>query len=182
MSNNIVDIQNVGMKYQSINGEINAIENISFSVEKGSFVSLVGPSGCGKSTLLSIISGLLKPSSGKVFIEGEEVIKTSDKVGYMLQKDYLFDWRSIYQNVILGLEIRKILTPENKEFALNLLKTYGLYDFKDKYPSQLSGGMRQRAALIRTLAVKPEILLLMKPFRHWTLKHVWLLPRTSIVL
>jgi len=164
MSKNIVEIQNIGMKYQSINGEINAIENISFSVEKGSFVSLVGPSGCGKSTLLSIISGLLKPSSGKVFIDGEEVTKTSDKVGYMLQKDYLFDWRTIYQNVILGLEIRRILTPENKEFALNLLKTYGLYDFKDKYPSQLSGGMRQRAALIRTLAVKPEILLLDEAF------------------
>jgi len=164
MSKNIVDIQSVGMKYQSINGEIPAIENISFSVEKGSFVSLVGPSGCGKSTLLSIISGLLKPSSGKVFIDGEEVTKTSDKVGYMLQKDYLFDWRTIYQNVILGLEIRKILTPENKDFVLNLLKTYGLYDFKDKYPSQLSGGMRQRAALIRTLAVKPEILLLDEAF------------------
>lgn len=164
MSKNIVDVQHVGMKYQSINGEINAIKNISFSVEKGSFVSLVGPSGCGKSTLLSIISGLLKPSSGKVFIEGEEVTKTSDKVGYMLQKDYLFDWRTIYQNVILGLEIRKILSPENKDFVFDLLKTYGLYDFKDKYPSQLSGGMRQRAALIRTLAVKPEILLLDEAF------------------
>ncbi len=164
MSKNIVVVQHVGMKYQSINGEISAIDDITFSVEKGGFVSLVGPSGCGKSTLLSIISGLLKPSGGKVFIEGEEVTKTSDKVGYMLQKDYLFDWRTIYQNVILGLEIRKILTPENKDFVLDLLKTYGLYDFKDKYPNQLSGGMRQRGALIRTLAVKPEILLLDEAF------------------
>jgi NitT/TauT family transport system ATP-binding protein len=164
MSESIVDVQHVGMKYQSINGEINALEDITFSVGKGDFVSLVGPSGCGKSTMLSIISGLLKPTCGKVFIEGEEVTKTSDKVGYMLQKDHLFDWRTIYQNVILGLEIRKILTSGNKDFALELLKTYGLYDFKDKYPSQLSGGMRQRAALIRTLAVKPEILLLDEAF------------------
>jgi NitT/TauT family transport system ATP-binding protein len=164
MSKNIVDVQNVGMKYQSINGEIDAVKDITFSVEKGGFVSLVGPSGCGKSTLLSIISGLIKPTNGKVFIEGEEVNKTSDKVGYMLQKDYLFDWRTIYQNVILGLEIRNILTNENKDFVLKLLKTYGLYDFKDKYPNQLSGGMRQRAALIRTLAVKPDILLLDEAF------------------
>jgi NitT/TauT family transport system ATP-binding protein len=152
------------MKYQSPNGEINAIESITFAVEKGEYVSLVGPSGCGKSTLLSIISGLLKATCGQVFIEGEEVMKTSEKVGYMLQKDHLFDWRTIYQNVILGLEVRKILNDKNRAFALELLKTYGLYEFKDKYPSQLSGGMRQRAALIRTLAVKPEILLLDEAF------------------
>lgn len=164
MSKELVEVQQIGMKYQSLNGEINAIEDVSFSVDKGEFVSLVGPSGCGKSTLLSIISGLLKPTRGRVIIEGEEVLKTTDKVGYMLQKDHLFDWRTIYQNVTLGLEVRKILTPENKAFALELLKTYGLYEFKDKYPSQLSGGMRQRAALIRTLAVKPEILLLDEAF------------------
>lgn len=164
MSKDIVNVQNVGMKYQSLNGEINAIENVTFSVDKGEYVSLVGPSGCGKSTLLSIISGLIKATHGKVFIENEEVLKTTEKVGYMLQKDYLFDWRTIYQNVVLGLEVRKILTAENKAYTLELLKTYGLYDFKDKYPSQLSGGMRQRAALIRTLAVKPEILLLDEAF------------------
>ncbi|NMA65898.1 MAG: ABC transporter ATP-binding protein [Clostridiaceae bacterium] len=152
------------MKYQSVNGEINAIDDISFTVKEGEFVGLVGPSGCGKSTLLSIISGLLRPSQGKVLINDEEVVKTSDKVGYMLQKDYLFDWRTIYQNVILGLEIRKNLTSENKEYVLHLLKTYGLYEFKDKYPKQLSGGMRQRAALIRTLAVQPKILLLDEAF------------------
>lgn len=164
MLNEIVNVEQVGMKYQSLNGEINAVEDVSFSVEKGEYVSLVGPSGCGKSTLLSIISGLLKATRGRVFIEGEEVLKTSDKVGYMLQKDHLFDWRTIYQNVILGLEVRKILSDENKTHVLELLKTYGLYEFKDKYPSQLSGGMRQRAALIRTLAVKPEILLLDEAF------------------
>ena len=164
MLEEIVKVNNVGLKYQSLNGEIEALHEVSFMVYKGEFVSLVGPSGCGKSTLLSIISGLLKPSKGKVFINGEEVTKTSDKVGYMLQKDYLFDWRTIYQNVLLGLEIRNKLTIENKEYVLELLKTYCLYDFKDKYPSQLSGGMRQRAALIRTLAVKPEILLLDEAF------------------
>ncbi|MCX7772052.1 MAG: ABC transporter ATP-binding protein [Clostridia bacterium] len=164
MSKEIVDVQHIGMKYQSVNGEINAIEDVSFSVEKGEFVSLVGPSGCGKSTLLSIISGLLKPTHGQVFINGDEVTKTSEQIGYMLQKDHLFDWRTIYQNVILGLEVRGILTSENKAYAKELLKTYGLYDFKDKFPAQLSGGMRQRTALIRTLAVKPEILLLDEAF------------------
>ncbi len=164
MPNKIVEVEQVSLKYQSLNGEIHAVADVTFGVEKGEFVSLVGPSGCGKSTLLSIISGLLKPTGGKVLIEGEEVAKTSEKVGYMLQKDYLFDWRTIYQNVILGLEIRKKLMPESKNYALELLRTYGLYDFKDKYPSQLSGGMRQRAALIRTLAVKPEILLLDEAF------------------
>ncbi|HBR01507.1 MAG TPA: spermidine/putrescine ABC transporter ATP-binding protein [Ruminiclostridium sp.] len=160
----IVNVEKVGMKYQSLNGEINAIEDISFSVEKGEYVSIVGPSGCGKSTLLSIISGLLKATMGRVVIGGEEVLKNSDKVGYMLQKDHLFDWRTIYQNVVLGLEVRKILNDDNRRYAIELLKTYGLYEFKDKYPSQLSGGMRQRAALIRTLAVKPEILLLDEAF------------------
>jgi len=164
MSDEIVNVLGVGMKYQSPNGEINAVEDITFSVKRGEFVSLVGPSGCGKSTLLSIISGLLKPSRGKVVIDNEEVVKTSYKVGYMLQKDYLLDWRTIYQNVILGLEIRKMLTPEKKAYVMDLLKTYGLYDFKDKYPRQLSGGMRQRAALIRTLAAGPEILLLDEAF------------------
>ncbi|HHW22905.1 MAG TPA: ABC transporter ATP-binding protein [Clostridiaceae bacterium] len=164
MNKEIVNVIGVGMKYQSPNGEINAVEDVSFSVERGEFVSLVGPSGCGKSTLLSIISGLIKPTGGKVFIGDEEVVKTSHKVGYMLQKDYLFDWRTIYQNVILGLEIRKQLTPEKKAYVMDLLKTYGLYDFKDKYPRQLSGGMRQRAALIRTLATSPEILLLDEAF------------------
>lgn len=152
------------MKYQSLNGEIHALKDISFSVDKGEFVSIVGPSGCGKSTLLSIISGLLAPTSGMVLIDGEKVTGTSKKVGYMLQKDHLFNWRTILGNVLLGLEIRGEVTPESREYALNLLRSYGLYEFKDKYPEQLSGGMRQRAALIRTLATKPEILLLDEAF------------------
>lgn len=162
--NEVVEVRNVGMKYQSLNGEITALENINFSVRDGEFVSIVGPSGCGKSTLLSIISGLLSSTTGTVLISGEKVTGTSRKIGYMLQKDHLFDWRTIYQNVMLGLEIRKLVTPEAKVRALKLLRTYGLFEFKDKYPSQLSGGMRQRVALIRTLMTDPQILLLDEAF------------------
>lgn len=157
-------IDHVGMKYQSLNGEINALEDINFVVHDGDFISIVGPSGCGKSTLLSIISGLLSPSSGSIYLNGEKITGTSREIGYMLQKDHLFEWRSIMQNVLLGLEIQKAVTPEAKEKAELLLKTYGLYEFRYKYPSQLSGGMRQRAALIRTLITDPEILLLDEAF------------------
>ncbi|EMS70909.1 ABC transporter ATP-binding protein [Ruminiclostridium cellobioparum] len=160
----IVEINNIAMNYQSPNGEIPAITNVNLQIVKGEFICIVGPSGCGKSTLLSIIAGLLKPSSGSIAINGKEISGTCEKVGYMLQKDYLFEWRTIFQNVMLGLEIRKIKTNVNIEYVNNLLKTYGLYEFRNKYPSQLSGGMRQRAALIRTLALKPEILLLDEAF------------------
>lgn len=160
----IVEINNIAMNYQSPNGEIPAITNVNLQIVKGEFICIVGPSGCGKSTLLSIIAGLLKPSSGSIAISGKEISGTCEKVGYMLQKDYLFEWRTILQNVMLGLEIRKIKTNDNIEYVNNLLKTYGLYEFRNKYPSQLSGGMRQRAALIRTLALKPEILLLDEAF------------------
>ncbi|MDO0824117.1 ABC transporter ATP-binding protein [Desulfosporosinus nitroreducens] len=160
----VVEVHNVGMKYQSLNGEITALENINFSVNDGEFVSIVGPSGCGKSTLLSIISGLIFSTSGTVFLSGEKVMGTSPKIGYMLQKDHLFNWRTIYQNVMLGLEIRKNVTRLTKEHAIKLLRTYGLYEFKDKYPNQLSGGMRQRVALIRTLVTDPQILLLDEAF------------------
>lgn len=161
---NVVELYDICMKYQSLNGEIPALENINLKVQEGEFVSIVGPSGCGKSTLLSIISGLLQPTCGTVFVEGEKVTGPSKKIGYMLQKDHLFDWRTITQNVLLGLEIQKALTPEAREYADNLLATYGLYEFRNKYPSQLSGGMRQRAALIRTLVTNPQILLLDEAF------------------
>ncbi|MGI6678682.1 MAG: ABC transporter ATP-binding protein [Dehalobacterium sp.] len=157
-------IDHVGMKYQSLNGEINALEDVNFVVHDREFVSIVGPSGCGKSTLLSIISGLLPPSSGSIYLNGEKISATSRKIGYMLQKDHLFEWRSILQNVLLGLEIQKSLTQDAKDKAEHLLHTYGLYEFRHKYPSQLSGGMRQRAALIRTLITDPEILLLDEAF------------------
>lgn len=160
----ILSLKNISKKYQAKNGEIIAIENISFDVEKGEFVSIIGPSGCGKSTLLSIISGLEEKNTGNIFIDDEEVIGLSPKIGYMLQKDSLLEWRTIYDNVIFGLEVKKIKNRENEEYVINLLKKYGLYEFKDKYPTQLSGGMRQRVALIRTLAIKPRILLLDEAF------------------
>ncbi len=160
----IVEIKNIGMNYQSPNGEIPAITNISMNISKGEFICIVGPSGCGKSTLLSIIAGLVKPSYGNIVINGGRDDDCLQQVGYMLQKDFLFEWSTILENVMLGLDIKKALTPENKEYVYNLLDTYGLSEFKDKYPSQLSGGMRQRAALIRTLALRPEILLLDEAF------------------
>jgi len=160
----VVELQNIGMKYQSLNGEIPAVENINLKIYEGEFVSIVGPSGCGKTTILSLISGLLAPTTGKVLIDGEEVTGPSKKVGYMLQKDHLFDWRTIRQNVLLGLEIQKAVTSSAKAYADHLLKTYGLIDFANKYPNQLSGGMRQRAALIRTLVTNPQILLLDEAF------------------
>lgn len=160
----VLNVQDISENYQAENGEIQAIKQISFRVKKGEFISVVGPSGCGKSTLLSIISGLLRPTTGTVTVNGERVEGVSSHIGYMLQKDNLLDWRTIYRNVLLGLEIRRQKTPEAIGRAVRLLKTYGLYEFKDKYPSQLSGGMRQRAALIRTLAINPDILLLDEAF------------------
>ena len=133
-----------------------ALKDINFCVKNGEFVSIIGPSGCGKSTLLSIIAGLEEKTSGKIIC--------NEKMGYMLQKDNLLEWRTILNNVLFGLEIQKAKTSETKEYAIELLKKYGLYEFKDKYPNQLSGGMRQRVALIRTLAIKPKILLLDEAF------------------
>jgi len=160
----ILKALNIEQKYQAENGEVKAIKNVSFSVGKAEFISIVGPSGCGKSTLLSIISGLLKPTNGEVYINGERIDGISPQIGYMLQKDNLLDWRTIYKNVLLGLEIRGRKTKENLNRVEHLLKTYGLYEFRDKYPAQLSGGMRQRVALIRTLAINPDILLLDEAF------------------
>ena len=161
---NILEVKNIGKKYQNKEGEILALKNVNFRVKKGEFVSIIGPSGCGKSTLLSIIAGLEEKTTGEIYIEGEKVNGISSKIGYMLQKDSLLEWRSIYRNVMFGLEIRHLVNEENKAYVEELLKKYNLYEFKDKYPSQLSGGMRQRVALIRTLAIKPKILLLDEAF------------------
>ena len=152
----IMEVKNICKTYQSQNGEIEALKNISFDICEGEYISIIGPSGCGKSTLLSIISGLENKTSGEIYIDG--------KIGYMLQKDNLLECRTIYKNVLLGLEIQKENTPENRAYVEELLKKYGLYEFKDKYPTQLSGGMRQRVALIRTLAIRPKILLLDEAF------------------
>ena len=152
----ILEVKNICKTYQAQNGEIEALKDINFNVKEGEYISIIGPSGCGKSTLLSIIAGLETKTAGNIDIKG--------KIGYMLQKDNLLEWRTIYKNVILGLEIQKALTPENKKYVEDLLKKYGLYEFKDKYPKQLSGGMRQRVALIRTLAIRPKVLLLDEAF------------------
>lgn len=160
----VLDVRKIEKKYQAVNGEITALKDISFCVKKGEFISIVGSSGCGKSTLLSNIAGLMKPTSGEIIVNGEKIEGISNHIGYMLQKDNLLEWRTIYRNVILGLEIQNNMTPRNIERVIQLLKTYELYDFKDKYPSQLSGGMRQRVALIRTLAINPDILLLDEAF------------------
>jgi NitT/TauT family transport system ATP-binding protein len=160
----ILRVENISKTYQAPNGEIEAIRDVSFTVEEGEYISIVGPSGSGKSTLLSIIAGLIEPSGGEVYINDKPVQGVTKEIGYMLQNDNLLEWRSIWRNVLLGLEIRKMLNPETMEYARSLLKNYGLYEFKDKHPSQLSGGMRQRVALIRTLAVKPDILLLDEAF------------------
>lgn len=161
----LMEISHVGYSYHTMQGETPALSNINFTVHKGDFLAVVGPSGCGKSTLLSLLSGLLEPEHGSILFYGQKLNqKSCSAIGYMLQHDHLFEWRTIEKNVLLGLEIQNKLTAETKEMALDMLKTYGLYKFKDARPSQLSGGMRQRAALIRTLVLKPEILLLDEPF------------------
>lgn len=160
----ILEVKNISKKYQTKKGEILAIQNINFRVDKGEFVSIIGPSGCGKSTLLSIIAGLENKTTGEIYIENEKLEGISTKIGYMLQRDCLLEWRTVLSNTMFGLEVKGKKDKESKQYVEELLKKYNLYDFKDKYPSELSGGMRQRVALIRTLAVKPKILLLDEAF------------------
>lgn len=143
---------------------IQALRPTSFSVEPGQFVSIIGPSGCGKSTLFNIIAGLLTPTAGQVLSEGESILERAGYVGYMLQKDMLLPWRTILDNVILGLEIRRVPRREALERAMPLIRRYGLEGFENHYPHELSGGMRQRAALLRTLLYDRDILLLDEPF------------------
>lgn len=164
MSEYLLELKNINFSYHSLHGETKALENISFGVKEGEFVAIVGPSGCGKSTLLSIIAGLIPPKSGTIAVNHSDGSLGYPKIGYMLQHDHLFEWRTIYQNVLLGLEIKNKKTPEHLDYVEQLLKDYGLYDFRNKRPSELSGGMKQRAALIRTMALKPELLLLDEPF------------------
>ncbi len=156
MEKEILRFTDVKLIYHTKRGETTAAENLNFSVNEGEFVAIIGPSGCGKTTLLSLAAGLLKPSSG--------TIESHGSFGYMLQKDQLFQWRTIEKNIFLPLEIKRIKTPEHRDRARKLAEKYGLKDFLQSYPQQLSGGMRQRAALIRTLATNPDILLLDEPF------------------
>jgi len=155
----ILEIKNLKKNYNTLNGEIEAIKDISFDVYEGEILGIVGSSGCGKSTLLSILTNLEKKTNGEILFNCNK-----DKIGYMLQSDALFPWLTILDNALLGLKIKNLINKENIEYTKKLLETYGLKEFTNKYPDSLSGGMKQRVALIRTLATKPEILLLDEPF------------------
>ena len=156
--NNLLTVNNLSKTYYSKNGETMTVDNISFEINKNDFIGIVGPSGCGKSSILNIISLLDKDYKGTL------TFKDNISVGYMFQEPVLFSWLTVLDNALLGLKISKKLTKKTKKYAISLLKKYGLYEFKDKYPSSLSGGMKQRVALIRTLALNPDILLLDEPF------------------
>ena len=155
---NVLEIKKLKKTYHTQEGETLAVEDFSFNLKEGEFVAIVGPSGCGKSTILSVLCGLEEKSDGYI------KLKENASIGYMLQQDSLFEWRNILNNCLIGLEVSKKLNEENKEYIVNLLNTYGLKDFIYSYPDNLSGGMRQRVALIRTLATKPDLLLMDEPF------------------
>lgn len=159
-----IELRRAAMTYQAPDGEVAALQDVTFGVADGEFVSIVGPSGCGKSTLLALIAGIEHPSGGEVLVDGEPVRAPTGKAGLMPQRDQLFDWRTIWGNVTLGLEVRHENTPEHRGGVHDLLEQYQLAGFARKLPNQLSGGMRQRCALIRTLATSPDVLLLDEPF------------------
>ena len=161
---NILEVKNLKKYFSSSGGQLHAVDDVSFTIERGKTLGVVGESGCGKSTLLSIIAGLLAPETGTIVVNNPDGSLHYPRVGYMLQHDHLFEWRTIYQNVTLGLEIHHALTKERTDYVKQLLSDYGLESFQDKRPSELSGGMKQRAALIRTLALDPQLLLLDEPF------------------
>jgi len=155
----LVTVNDICLTYHEPTAETRAIEHLSFSVNRGEFVAIVGPSGCGKTSVLSLLAGLMEPSQGNIRIYDHE-----KRPGYMLQHDHLLDWRTIEGNIMLALEVKHMANDETRAYALHLLETYGLSDFRYHYPRQLSGGMRQKVALIRTLAASPELLLLDEPF------------------
>ena len=154
--NEIVKVTDLCKNFYTKEGELEVLKNISFQLNQGEILSLLGPSGSGKSTVLNILSELITPTSGEVIVNGN--------IGYMFQKDHLLEWRNIMDNITIGLEIQKNKDPESIKRVETLLKTYGLWEYRNMYPKELSGGMRQRVALIRTLAVAPDILLLDEPF------------------
>ena len=157
-------VQNIHHTYFTKSSATTALSNISLTVEEGEFVSLLGPSGCGKTTLLSIISSLLKPTQGTVLLENKPVTTAKSQIGYMLQQDYLFPWKTIEENILMGLKLSKQLNQNTKATALRLLNQIGLTGVEKQLPRQLSGGMRQRVALVRTLATEPKLLMLDEPF------------------
>lgn len=159
-----IDVRDVSLRYFTKQGETQALDNISLQVAAGEFVSIIGQSGCGKSTLLSIIAGILEPSSGQVTVDGHHVTGPAPSIGYMLQQDYLYEWRTILDNALLGAQIQKRDMRQSRERAIALLHKCGMGDFLNHYPRQLSGGMRQRVALARTLVTNPDVVLLDEPF------------------
>jgi NitT/TauT family transport system ATP-binding protein len=159
-----LDVQAIHHTYFSKTTASTALSEVSLQVEEGEFVSFLGPSGCGKTTLLSIISSLLKPTQGSVLLENQPISATKNRIGYMLQQDYLFPWKTIEENILLGLKLSKQLNDKTKSAALSLLDQMGLSEVEKQLPKHLSGGMRQRAALVRTLATEPKLLLLDEPF------------------
>jgi NitT/TauT family transport system ATP-binding protein len=164
---NVLQLQQVARRFPGRTAgaaPFTAVFDLSFEVGRGEFVSIVGPSGCGKSTLLNLVAGLDRPSAGSVSLHGVEVSGPNPNVGFMLQKDLLLPWRTVLHNVEFGLEARKMTASERRERALRELKRCRLTDFADRYPYQISGGQRQRAALARTLAINPDIVLLDEPF------------------
>lgn len=160
----ILELKHIKYSYHTTEGETKALSDISFTVSEGEFIAIVGPSGCGKSTLLSIICGILEPEKGLIKMNGKYLKQSTTNIGYMLQHDHLFEWRTVYHNILLGLEVQHMLSAKTKAKAHELLEQYGLQQFENSRPSELSGGMRQRAALIRTLVLDPELLLLDEPF------------------
>ncbi|MFL8799107.1 MULTISPECIES: ABC transporter ATP-binding protein [unclassified Clostridioides] len=156
MNDNIVEVKNINMNFYTKEGELEVLKDVNFNLKEGEILTLLGPSGSGKSTILNILTNLLKPTSGDVKITGN--------IGYMFQKDNLLEWRNIIDNITIGLEIQGKKDKKSLDRVESLLKTYGLWDFRNMYPKELSGGMRQRVALIRTLSVNPDILLLDEPF------------------
>lgn len=149
-------MKNVSKTFYTEIGALDVLEDITFNLNEGEIIAIVGPSGSGKSTLLNIISKLIEPTEGEIYVDGE--------IGYMFQRDHLFNWRTVWKNIMLGLEIKKEKNQENIDKTKELLTKYGLIDFINSYPQELSGGMRQRIALIRTLATNPQVLLLDEPF------------------
>ena len=160
----VAELISASLVYQEPERETPAVERCSFEVKKGELLSLVGPSGCGNTSVLSMLAGIVKPSSGSVLVSGKPPDPRDNQTGYMLQRDHLLDWRTIEDNVLLGLEVKGRLNDETREYALSLLDKCALSAFGGHYPRQLSGGMRQKAALVRTLAFSPELLLLDEPF------------------
>jgi NitT/TauT family transport system ATP-binding protein len=161
---NFLNIRSVSHAYFTKKSMTTALEDITLSIEEGEFISFLGPSGCGKTTLLSIIAGLIRPTEGEVIIDGKKVTRPDPSIGYMFQQDYLFPWKTIEENILLGPSIMDNLSEEKKQDSIKLLNLMGLHQVENQYPSQLSGGMRQRVALVRTLMTNPKILLLDEPF------------------